>query len=48
MQTRSDSPLRNEPTLVIGANGKTGRRVAELLKARGADVRHSRARATPT
>lgn len=38
----------NEITLVVGSTGKTGRRVAERLEARGVTVRHgSRSSATP-
>jgi uncharacterized protein YbjT (DUF2867 family) len=40
--------MQTQPTLVIGATGKTGRRVAAKLEARGLPVRRgSRASATP-
>jgi uncharacterized protein YbjT (DUF2867 family) len=40
--------MTSDPTLVLGANGKTGRRVLERLRARGVSVRAgSRSAATP-
>ncbi|MFC3612894.1 NmrA family NAD(P)-binding protein [Lutimaribacter marinistellae] len=40
--------MQDRPILVIGATGKTGRRVASRLEARGISVRHgSRSSATP-
>jgi uncharacterized protein YbjT (DUF2867 family) len=46
---RSDDPSHrdDDPVLVLGATGKTGRRVAERLRARGVPVREGSRRATP-
>ncbi|MEM1413465.1 MAG: NmrA family transcriptional regulator, partial [Myxococcota bacterium] len=38
----------NDLTLVIGATGKTGRRVADRLEARGVAVRRGSRSATPS
>ncbi len=48
IQCQGDSLMQTNPTLVIGATGKTGSRVAARLEAMGRPVRHgSRSSATP-
>ena len=44
---QKDISTENEATLVIGASGKTGRRVAELLEAEGLPVRRASRSADP-
>jgi uncharacterized protein YbjT (DUF2867 family) len=39
MQTDNANTQQMQPTLVLGANGKTGRRVAQRLRAQGIPVR---------